>query len=392
MDPLIRFGMRLFTRLLGGKRFFEPLYCRWIGNGADYADVMEVMSRIRSYRDWPIEWEKMARRYEGMADAAALKVDKREQYLLACHYYHLAQWGIYEVTHEKKELQRKSRECYQKAIPWVDFTIENVEIKAGSRAFNGFFCHRGERAPGLLLIHGADSSKEELHIFVEEAIERGLNVLMIDGPGQGDARLERDVYMDADSEQVYSAALDLLDQSPLIDSERIGVWGVSFGGHWSIKLAATDSRVKACVSLGGPYRPGYVFGRRIPPPLSNIRNIISDVRSIPRGMKRKTLVQAMLVLRRLPYVFGVKNLREVRNAISRVTLDGFEERVQVPVLIINGKADMMCPPYDLETLHERIASPSKQIEILDESDHCCTPTLKTQVRPRILSWLVEQLG
>ena len=43
---------------------------------------------------------------------------------------------------------------------------------------------------------------------------------------------------------------------PGIDPARIGIWGVSLGGYYAARVASGDRRVRACISLCGPYSFG----------------------------------------------------------------------------------------------------------------------------------------
>ena len=52
------------------------------------------------------------------------------------------------------------------------------------------------------------------------------------------------------SEGVYSTVIDFLAAHPGIDAERIGMIGFSFGGYWSTRMAAVESRLKVAVSNG----------------------------------------------------------------------------------------------------------------------------------------------
>src|SRR5690606_23006706 len=53
----------------------------------------------------------------------------------------------------------------------------------------------------------------------------------------------------------YRRALDWIEEQPELDSERIGLFGVSFGGSDAVMLAALDPRVDALVAAmaGGDF-------------------------------------------------------------------------------------------------------------------------------------------
>ena len=47
--------------------------------------------------------------------------------------------------------------------------------------------------------------------------------------------------------------LDWVESRSDLDPVRIGLWGVSLGGYYAPRAAAFDKRVKACISLSGPF-------------------------------------------------------------------------------------------------------------------------------------------
>src|SRR5437588_11913090 len=46
------------------------------------------------------------------------------------------------------------------------------------------------KPPVVILVPGLDSVKEELHIYGDDFLRRGMAVLAIDGPGQGEMEFE----------------------------------------------------------------------------------------------------------------------------------------------------------------------------------------------------------
>ena len=78
-------------------------------------------------------------------------------------------------------------------------------------------------------------------------LERGMATLAFDGPGQGEA--EYDLAICPEYERPVGAVIDWLSKRTDIDSEKLGIWGVSLGGYYAPRAAAFDHRIKACISL-----------------------------------------------------------------------------------------------------------------------------------------------
>ena len=102
------------------------------------------------------------------------------------------------------------------------------------------------------MIPGLDSVKEELQATAEHLLSRGLAVIAIDGPGQGEAEYE--LPIEPAYERVTTAVADYLKGRDDVDPDRLGVFGVSLGGYYAARSAAYEPRVRAAVALAGPYR------------------------------------------------------------------------------------------------------------------------------------------
>ena len=106
-------------------------------------------------------------------------------------------------------------------------------------------------APGIIMCHGFTGHKAEAHrLFVNAAREfcqHDLGVLRFDFRGSGDSAGEfRDMTVSGEIADA-AAALDHLASRPEIDSDRMGVLGLSLGGCVAACFAGRDTRVKALV-------------------------------------------------------------------------------------------------------------------------------------------------
>src|SRR6202011_4054558 len=99
-----------------------------------------------------------------------------------------------------------------------------------------------ERPPVLLMIPGLDSVKEELQTTADHFLRRGVATLAIDGPGQGETEFVRSI--EPAYERPVAAVLDWLARRVDLDSNRVGIFGVSLGGHYAVRAAAFERRLK----------------------------------------------------------------------------------------------------------------------------------------------------
>ena len=111
----------------------------------------------------------------------------------------------------------------------------------------------------LLLIPGLDSTKEEFFHWESVFLDRGMATLSLDGPGQGETGFALNIRPDYDV--AVAAILDAVADRPRLDQDRIGAVGVSLGGHYVIRAAAFEPRLKAvagthvCNNIPFKYRP-----------------------------------------------------------------------------------------------------------------------------------------
>src|SRR5260370_20557851 len=101
------------------------------------------------------------------------------------------------------------------------------------------------------MIPGLDSVKEELQATAEHILSRGLAVIAVDGPGQGEAEYE--LPLESAYERVTTAVEDYLKERDDIDADRLGVVGVSLGGCYAPTSPPYDPRAQASVALTPPH-------------------------------------------------------------------------------------------------------------------------------------------
>ena len=132
------------------------------------------------------------------------------------------------------EMHAKYTSCYDKLIKYSKYPMEKVEIPYENTSITGIL-HlppNVKKAPCVIFLPGTDMIKEQFpnpkrNIFVE----RGLAVLSIDGPGQGESNI-RNIKVRDDLwsyEKAVSATIDYLETRNEIDCEKIAIFGVSTG-------------------------------------------------------------------------------------------------------------------------------------------------------------------
>jgi 2,6-dihydroxypseudooxynicotine hydrolase len=315
---------------------------RFLAEGANYRDLLDLRPRIKTMADWPREWSDLARSCEERA-AKALAAGSTHtaagELTRASIYYFFGQFLIWDDAEAKRIVSDHSARTFRQAAPYLDPPLRPIDIPYGGLAMPGYLrLPKGvDKPPCVLLLNGLDTTKEEQLVISNLCVQRGLATLTFDGPGQGETFHKKKMwpgYTDA-----VQAAVDFAVKLSEIDPARVGVIGRSLGSHYAPRIAALDDRIKAVVSWGAMF---------------HLRNYAT----IPE------LTRAGFM-----FVTGAKNLDEARPYFDSVDLTEFAPRVKCPIMIVNGGLDPITPPENVELMRSAVNGPSEVLFIPD-SNHC----------------------
>lgn len=330
----------------------------------DSSDLHRILAGVVDHRSWYPTWRAEAQDAEAEADRLAtdgrhVSAGDRFHYASACYH-----WGQYLArlgSDEKAEGRLGRVRCYRRAVELMDLGIEPVSIPYEGTELPGYL-HRaaGGRASGacVVMVNGADSVKEEYHNWAREFVRRGLSVLTMDGPGQGE--MVGVLPMRADAwEEPMGAVIDALAARGDVDADRIGIWGSSLGGFLALRAAALEPRFKAATSSGGFYD-------------------FRDYRYWPVSTQLNVLEDLML-----------PSLSEVRTYLAeRCTLEGLTERIACPYLVIHGARDELVSVAEATRMAE---GPRGELVVFEDGFHTCTNHNATLV-PLMCDWMAHALA
>src|SRR5579884_3573342 len=230
---------------------------RFVANGVDINDFQRITNSVERWDDWCQRWSECGAMHEQMGE----KAEAEGHYVSAAyHYFHAAityHFGKYLFVHKPQELRAAHEHVvrdYQKALPYFDFPGEHVAIPyEGGATMYGILRKpwHTPKPPVVILVPGLDSVKEELHVYGDDFLKRGMAVLAIDGPGQGEMEFEHPMRYDYEVPVKY--AIDYLETRPDVDAHRVGIMGVIFGGYYAARAIAREPRVKAAIANCGAY-------------------------------------------------------------------------------------------------------------------------------------------
>ncbi|HEY7418721.1 MAG TPA: alpha/beta fold hydrolase [Ktedonobacteraceae bacterium] len=338
---------------------------RFVANGVDPNDFQRVTESIERWDDWCQKWSECGAMHARMGEQAEAEANYES---VAYHYFHAVisyHFGKYLFVHKQQEFRAAHEQVvqlYQKALPFFDFPGERVAIPyEEGTAMYGILRKpwHTSRPPIVILVPGLDSVKEELHNYGDDFLRRGMAVLAIDGPGQGE--MEFEYPMRYDYEVPIAHAIDYLEQRPDVDASRVGMMGVSFGGYYAVRAAAFEHRLKAAIGNCGPYNPA-----------ANYNN-------------RPQITRAAMVHR-----LKAANEEETVEKLRRFNLQGVAEKVACPLLVIAGCHDRLVPPEDGERA-AREAGDKATLWLFEDGNHVCN-NIPYKHRPQQADWIRAKLG
>ncbi|MFG2846708.1 alpha/beta hydrolase family protein [Kitasatospora sp. NPDC048296] len=239
--------------------FVEVNRPRAHGAGLDLFEYDRVTAPLTSLHDWPAAFAAAGRRYASAAERAAAEgrtVTAGTAYRDAARWFHVAGLLPHPDRAAAARLAAEADTAMRRALALLEPTAERVE----GEGFAGWLRRPapvGEAAPAgqapvVVVVPGMDSGKEEFHAVAEALLARGVAVLAIDGPGQG--VLAATSAPEPDYQRVVGRALDAIAHHDGLDPARVAVIGLSLGGYYAATAAAREPRLRAAVTVSGPYR------------------------------------------------------------------------------------------------------------------------------------------
>ncbi len=332
-------------RLLGTRALPGSAMLHFIAQGLPASDVRRAIARARSVNNWVEGWRTVANEREDDGNRLmeqGYTVSASQCFFYATLAYHFAQFIYFSDLDEKHTIHHRSVECYKQAVRMFEPPAERVEIPFRGITMPGYLrIPRDVARPPVVIninINGAAMAKEQFHNWENEFLARGMATLSFDGPGSGESWAKLPMVLDYD--KVGVALLDWLAARPELDSDHIGLNGVSLGGYLALAIAAAgDPRIRAIATNCAPY------------------NIACDYR-----------VVMPLVRREIRYLFHFNN-RALR-AIFRASKPNLAKVVKVPALVIGGGRDMIVPPRASQHIYADLAG-KKQMLFYPNGSHIC---------------------
>jgi len=332
---------------------------RFISNGVLLADFEEVTASLERWEDWCAAWSARAAVHEALG-RDCLKdrflLSAGEHLVRAAIYYHFAKFVFVQDQAQMRAAHMKAVACYREALPLIRPPGEYVEIPFEGKKLKGVLRGKG---PVLVMAPGLDSTKEELHAYEEAFLARGIAVLAIDGPGQGEAEYE--IPICGDYERAAKAVCDWIESRKDLSAGKIAVWGVSLGGYYAPRAAAYEKRIKACIALSGPFEWAQIWD------------------ALPE-LTRETFKARS----------HASNEAQARLNAEKLTLRDAARSITCPIFIVAGRQDRLVPAAHAERLAKSVSGPVELLMVEDGGHNANNRPYR--YRSLTADWLAAQFG
>jgi pimeloyl-ACP methyl ester carboxylesterase len=368
---------------------------------ADVGECVATCERIARVDKslWNAEWLATARRVRAVADtalAAGDRIGARSAFFRASNYFRTS--NIFAMESDSLTVLRAGHAdevaSFRAGTDLLELPPRVIAIPYEGTTLPGyFFTADRERTarPTMILTNGYDGTAEELYFSNGiAALARGYNVLIFDGPGQGEMLIDRGIPIRPDWENVVTPVVDYALTLPEVDGSQIVLQGLSFGGYLAPRAATKEHRLAACVSDCGPYDLFAASASRLPGFLA---------RALPDGSRfRLGILNRLLryvaskptmgwALRRNLLVHGVASELEFFRMAPEFSLKGIEREITCPTFVCCAEDDDLSQRQEL--LFNALGCEKKFVRFLaaDGAGSHCEGSARALFHATMFEWL-----
>ncbi|MGE0314208.1 MAG: alpha/beta hydrolase family protein [Lautropia sp.] len=293
------------------------------GGGA-VSEVFQAASRMipGDLESWHVEWRRIAVRNDerGAAEAAAGHLRTAQNcWLRAADYYRQAEFFLEHDDPRRLETFERMEACSKRFLAHLNPPGIAVDIPYENGVSMCAYFVRAPfplaRQPVLICMGGLDSIKDEMWFMqAHGALQRGISVLMIDGPGQGGTLRRHGVVNRVDTEVPIGHCIDWLEQRPDVDASRIAVCGSSLGGYYAARAGCYEPRLAACIAHGAIWA------------ITDLWENAGEDHGLAKHIR---------------WVFGEPTMKAAMAKARAFTLDGHLEHMRCPFLVMHGGHDVL---------------------------------------------------
>ncbi len=273
----------------------------------------------------------------------------------------------------------KARAAFDKSTALGKINRERVDIPLATGTMPALYTRAAGPGPHPVVVYcnGLDSCKELLYWsrLPEALARRGISTLCVDQPGSGEALRLQGLPVDPHSESWASKSVDWLETQPDVDPKRIGMTGISLGGHFAPRAVAYEPR----------FASGAVWGAN-----HNWREV-QDKRLNREGENPVPHYWAHVM-----WAFGASDMDDFMARSEDMNLNGHMDRITVPFLVTHGAHDRQISVSYADDLYDQLTHSPRREKVIFTAreggvEHVGADNM-AYGRDCIADWFAETLG
>src|SRR5262249_3780925 len=120
---------------------WETAVHRFLAEGINYRDLLDLRERIATIGEWPARWSEMAAHYEQLGDgalASGFTATAGSHLARAALHHFFAQYLFWDDPSTKRAMIEKAAATLRRAAPYLDPPLQPLEIPFGAVRMPGY--------------------------------------------------------------------------------------------------------------------------------------------------------------------------------------------------------------------------------------------------------------
>ena len=247
----------------------------------------------------------------------------------------------------RMETYRRARETFDRSTTLGRINRTRVEIPLQTGTMPALYTRAAGPGPHPVVVYcnGLDSCKELLYWsrLPEALARRGISTLCVDQPGSGEALRLQKLPVDPHSERWASKAVDWLQAQSDVDPDRIGMTGISLGGHFAPRAVAYEPRFASGAVWGANHNWAEVQQKRL---------------------KREGENPVPHYWAHVMWAFGASDMDDFLAKAADMNLNGHMDGIRVPFLVTHGAQDrQISVQYAQDCYDQLVNAPRRELKL-----------------------------
>ncbi len=314
---------------------------RMMAYGVHHADAVELRGRVAAGESWKSVATELAETClappEGSVSPLS-SITRSNRLYRASALLRMSQMLMLSDDDERRAIVVRAAALYQEA---ADLTGDRQKLitPTDQGELSGWFypARTATRVGCAVVIGGVEGWAMDFGPLGLALADRGVDTLLLDGPGQGESRMVHGHFLTPAWRSGYAAVFDHL--SAKTGGAPLAFIGNSMGGSVAMDLAATNPMIAACCENGGPLDPlrpraNTTFFTKM---IAHCGEVDEETAAAIWGTVRPTPAQAS---------------------------------VTCPLLVVHGGLDPLVPMEDSTAIFDWASSADKRMVVFSDGDHC----------------------